>query len=135
MVKEGLLYGYVNAKGEYVITPQFEEAQSFSEGLAAVKIDNKWGYIDTTGKFIITPQFQEAYYFGENQYYGMARIIKNNKWGVINKSGKFVVPAEYLGFYVSEINEWRLIKGYNESFDGVFGAPIIKEFGRNGKIY
>lgn len=31
---------------EYVIKPQFDGAWSFSEGLARVKIGDKWGYIN-----------------------------------------------------------------------------------------
>jgi hypothetical protein len=95
LVKDGLLYGYVNVKGEVVIAAQFEEARDFSEGMAAVKVDNKWGYIDTTGKFVIAAKYQEARSFGENQYNGMARVKTNNKWGIINKSGQFVVAATY----------------------------------------
>ena len=30
-------FGYINAKGEWAIKPQFAEAGNFSEGLAAVK--------------------------------------------------------------------------------------------------
>lgn len=45
----GTLYGdkigFVDANGNWVIAPQFEEALPFSEGVAAVKVDGKWGYI------------------------------------------------------------------------------------------
>lgn len=95
LVKTGMLYGYMNAKGEYVIEAQFEEACDFSEGVAAVKVNNKWGYIDTTGKFVIAAQYQEARSFGENEYHNYARVQINNKWGVINKSGQIVVAAKY----------------------------------------
>ncbi len=51
--KEGLafakhsngLYGFINKQGEWVIPPQFEEARSFSDGMAAVKVNGKWGFI------------------------------------------------------------------------------------------
>ena len=95
LVKNGMLYGYMNAKGEYVIEAQFEEACDFSEGVAAVKVNDKWGYIDTTGKFVIAAQYQEARSFGENEYHNYARVQINNKWGVINKSGQIVVAAKY----------------------------------------
>ena len=101
LVKEGLLYGYVNAKGEIVIAAQFEEATDFAEGMAAVKVNNKWGYINTSGNFVISAQYQEARPFGENEYHNYARVQINNKWGVINKSGQIVVTAKYdfIGIY------------------------------------
>ena len=95
LVRQGLLYGYVNAKGEQVISAQFEEARSFTEGLAAVKKDDKWGYINTSGAYVIPAQFAEAHEFGEWGYNGMARVNINGKWGVINKTGKYVVAAQY----------------------------------------
>jgi len=49
------LWGYIDKKGKYAITPQFDEAGSFEEGLAAVRSENKWGYIDKDGKYIWTP--------------------------------------------------------------------------------
>ena len=40
-------FGYINKAGEFVIEPQFDDAFSFSEGLANVRIDgffrSKWG--------------------------------------------------------------------------------------------
>lgn len=42
--------------GKFVINPQFAEAYSFREGLAAVKVGDektgKWGFIDTKGLFV-----------------------------------------------------------------------------------
>jgi len=58
-------YGFVNKKGGIVISPCFERAYSFSEGLAAVKLDGKWGFIDKNGKFIISPRFEHANSFSE----------------------------------------------------------------------
>lgn len=114
LVKNGMLYGYMNAKGEYVIEAQFEEACDFSEGVAAVKVNNKWGYIDTTGKFVIAAQYQEARSFGENEYHNYARVQINNKWGVINKSGQIVVAAkyDYIGVYPANGRElWNFSLG------------------------
>ena len=48
-----------------VISPQFNQADSFSEGRARVKQGDKWGYIDKTGKFIIEPNVDEAEPFSE----------------------------------------------------------------------
>ena len=44
-VKSGKYYGYVDIHGTWLYTPQFDDARSFSEGLAAVKLNGKWGFI------------------------------------------------------------------------------------------
>ncbi len=48
-------YGYINCAGNMTITPQFDLAHEFHEGLAAVEINDKWGFIDKTGKIVIRP--------------------------------------------------------------------------------
>lgn len=51
-------WGYVNVKGEYIVTPQFDHAFLFSDnGLACVKLGNKYGFVDTTGKIVIEPLY------------------------------------------------------------------------------
>lgn len=57
--KDGL-WGFVSLDGKVLLEPQFEDASSFSKGMAAVKKDGKWGYIDKTGAFLIPPTFDEA---------------------------------------------------------------------------
>lgn len=54
-------WGYIDAKGKVVITPQFEEARIFSDGLALVKkeygYNSKWSVIDKTGKIVLDEAF------------------------------------------------------------------------------
>lgn len=61
----GVPLQYVPGMEFVVIQPQFEQADSFSEGLARVKIGDKWGYIDKTGKLAIPAQLNEAEAFSE----------------------------------------------------------------------
>ena len=91
IVREGVLYGYVNNKNEYVIPAQFEGADDFKEGLAAVKFNDKWGFIDKSGKVVIPMQFDEVKSF----YNGIAGVKLNGKWGFINKIGKYVVNLQF----------------------------------------
>ena len=93
IVREGVLYGYVNNKNEYVIPAQFEGAYDFEEGLAAVKFNDKWGFIDKSGKVVIPMQFDEVKSF----YNGIAGVKLNGKWGFINKIGKYVVNLQFDG--------------------------------------
>ena len=54
-VETGETLGFLNQHGEFVIDPQFEAASSFSEGLAAVEIDDEWGFINKDSDIVINP--------------------------------------------------------------------------------
>jgi hypothetical protein len=56
------LMGFINKTGDYVIEPQFEQAHSFQEGLAPVKINKYWGFIDHSGKLAVEPDYDEVIY-------------------------------------------------------------------------
>jgi len=53
------------------------------EGLAAVRLKDKWGYIDKKGDIAINPQFEDAGGFGD----GLAPVESERKWGFIRKTG------------------------------------------------
>jgi hypothetical protein len=39
-------WGYIDRTGKYLVKPQFDEARAFGkDGLARVRIADKWGYI------------------------------------------------------------------------------------------
>jgi hypothetical protein len=93
-------FGYINTEGAIVIPMQFEMAQPFSEGLAAVRINSKWGYIDKSGKFVIEPQFRGAGPFAE----GLApvgfsdsamRPVEEEATGFIDKQGKMLISLRF----------------------------------------
>lgn len=54
-------YGYIDKKGDVSIKASWSEACEFSEGLAAVRVNDydsgKWGIIDKTGNFIVKPEY------------------------------------------------------------------------------
>lgn len=88
-------YGYVNKKGLLVIKPQFSEVQNFSQGLAAVKIGDKWGYVDKAGKQRIKPEYSEAISFSQE----LAAVKIGDKWGYLDKTGKVVVKPQFSEAY------------------------------------
>lgn len=73
-------WGFVDSNGNFVIEPQYEDARSFSNGLAAVKKDGKWGFINTANEMVIEPQFKNAKDFN---YYGCAFVVKNESWELL----------------------------------------------------
>ncbi|HET6892084.1 MAG TPA: WG repeat-containing protein [Pyrinomonadaceae bacterium] len=58
-------WGFIDKTGAFVIPPKFESALGFSEGLAAVLLDNKWGFINKNGILVIDHQFDWVAEFSE----------------------------------------------------------------------
>ncbi len=83
-------YGFIDRTGKMVIAPQFDDAQSFSEGLAPVKVGKKWGYINNVGSYVIYPQFDFASVFND----GLAPVnVEFGIYGYIDKNGKIVIDS------------------------------------------
>jgi hypothetical protein len=49
-------FGFLDRKGRLVIPYDFDYASSFSEGLALVRIDDKWVYINKKGNVVLRPR-------------------------------------------------------------------------------
>jgi len=93
-------FGYIDVTGRIIIQPQFDIANPFSDGLAAVAGDNRlWGFIDKTGTVVIQPQFEQPGAFSE----GLCTVMVDerleggklqNKY--IDKTGRVVIgPFEW----------------------------------------
>lgn len=61
-------WGFVDKKGEILISPQYRNAKSFSNGLAAVFNGDKWGFINSSGTLVIDYQFYDVSYFNSKGY-------------------------------------------------------------------
>src|SRR5574344_201367 len=69
-------WGYINNKGEYVITPRFYSAEYFHEDLACVKtVDGNVGYIDARANFVVKPE----YYIELAGNRGLAHILRHRR--------------------------------------------------------
>ena len=58
-VKVGDKWGFINRTGKVLIPFQFDKADNFYEGLAAVKKDGLWGFIDLKGNWVIKPKYDK----------------------------------------------------------------------------
>lgn len=58
--RKGDLWGYASQDKSIIIKPEYEEAQRFYEGFAAVKKGGKYGYINAEGKVVIPFKFFSA---------------------------------------------------------------------------
>ncbi len=81
----------IDKHGEWVIKPEFENIQEFSEGSVPVQKNMVWGYARTVvEKWVVPPRFQEA----GNFLNGSAVVKIRDKWGIIDKDGKFTAEAK-----------------------------------------
>jgi len=90
-IRVNQLYGYIDATGRTIISPRFDEAGDFAEGLARARVEDKWGFIDTTGTFVIAPRFTLALDFSQ----GLAAVSVEGKWGYIDRTGAWVVQPQF----------------------------------------
>lgn len=85
-------YGYIDKNATPVIPLQYPSARAFSDGLAAVKISDRWGYISPKQETVINPRYIEAGNFQE----GLAPVRENtNTWGFVNKKGQMVIEPQF----------------------------------------
>ncbi len=68
------LHGFCDQHGKLIISTKFEDAENFSEGLAAVRKNGKWGFIDVSGKVVIPFQFESVDSFSS----GRAMVFLGN---------------------------------------------------------
>lgn len=87
------LFGFVDNHGNTVIKPQFKNAEEFSEGLAAVTVDEygTCGYVDKSGKLVIPAIFGSCDRFTD----GLAAIDRfdatlGTSIGYIDKAGHVI---------------------------------------------
>lgn len=117
-------FGFMNEKNDIIIKPKYEEAKSFSEGLACICINGKWGFIDENENLSIECKYDEAESFfdgyanvaiSKSAFYDKGFSYQRSAsvlyWGIINKKGELIIPTEYIklkkfwnGFAIGERN-------------------------------
>jgi hypothetical protein len=70
--------GFIDDRGRVIIEPKFHMVYAFSEGYAAVQVDDggEWGYIDTHGDWLFEPQFRVANPFD----HGIGTVQLSTDW-------------------------------------------------------
>lgn len=79
-VKQGEKWGYANTKGEMIIQPAYEDANSFSLGFAPAKKGEKWGFIDQDCKTVVEFDYDSAESFSPS---GVAKVKNSISWRFI----------------------------------------------------
>ena len=136
-------YGFINKAGKIVCQPIFLEVQDFSEGLAAVKVEDnggRWGFINTSGTMVIPAKFSnEPYPFIE----GKSSVEKRDGSVVmIDKTGNVISPEFkdirnfYLGYAYAQFEGKSFLDIVDENFKVVrsqLEGKRLEPRYRNGK--
>ena len=102
------MWGILRLDGSVAIAASYQECKGFSEGLAAVKFQDKWGYIDSSNQVVIPFIYDWARHFNEG-YASVLKIIEGeNKWGIIDKKGVPITKFKY-----------KFVVGFSEGIAGV----------------
>ena len=88
---EHVIYGFMDAQGQWVVPPEYDDAYPFSGGLAAVKKGDRWGFVDSQGRQVIEPVFEAAHPFNE----GLAAVQTVAGWTFIDTAGETVIPGPF----------------------------------------
>ena len=120
LVREGLLYGFINSRNEYVIKAQYENVTTngfdsgFHRGFAMVKKNGKWGVIDTTGKVVIPCSYDDVSVQGGTGY-RIWKVLNGTKLGLVSAvNGAVVVPVKY--DYIGDLCYGRIKMGINGKY-------------------
>ncbi len=110
--------GYIDKTGEFVIDPMYIMADKFSEGLAAVCVDDvlKKGFIDKNGNMVIEPAFYDCEPFSE----GLALVVvkgdsEERLCGYIDKTGNYVIEPKFDNAR-SFTEGLALVRNYDEGY-------------------
>lgn len=90
--RKGDKFGFSYKSKQIAIEPKYDGAKPFSEGLAAVKLNERWGFIDTTGKEIVSPKYESVNAFSE----GFAKVIlfkEQKEESQTIKIGNTIIPS------------------------------------------
>lgn len=84
-------YTFIDNAGKILSEQRYEYARRFAEGLAPVRIGERWGYIDKTGAIAISPKFESAAPFAD----GLARVSETGSVGFITHSGEYAITPRF----------------------------------------
>lgn len=102
---------------QFVINPEYSEANAFADNIALVKKDGYYKYINTKGENIDNQQFVNARSFSE----GLAGVELSNGWGFVNNNLKIIIEGQYEGLFafsegISAVKKtkWQFVNKKNE---------------------
>ncbi len=119
---------YLDSSGRMAFPQTFEEGQPFREGLAAVRLRDRWGFVDQSGRMAIAPRFSFARPFSE----GLAFVVEGERQGFIDRRGAFVFEIDTIvaPLAVNSFSEGLVKVTRNHSFESGHRFGYLDRSGR-----
>lgn len=98
-------WGFVDDNNVIMITYSFDEVQSFSEGLAGVRIGKDWGFINLGGELVIPFRFSDSGVSANDKYKGKPAFVftDGKAWiGNLKNDTKMCIDKEGAGVACDE---------------------------------
>lgn len=127
-------WGFIDEKGDEIISPKYDEVRNFCEGFAAICLDGKWGFVDRNGQEIVAPEYMEVKDFDR----GLSVVRNwNRKWGIIDSTGKVFMSCVasnepcfdsngFANIYITE-SSWNSVKISIEGFQMIYNHSSTGE--------
>jgi hypothetical protein len=84
-------FGYMDQTGKICIPLKYDDAYSFNEGRAEVRLAQYRSHVDEKGNEATPLKYQEAFRYD----HGVAMVKQNNKFGLIDLSADEILPPRY----------------------------------------
>lgn len=140
-------YGLIDTLGQLMVSADYDELGSFSDGRLAVKRGGLWGFVDRNGFEVIPCRFREVQDFSE----GLAAVKLGNYWGFIDKQGENEIDFKYKRVgnfknnlawvyagdgvgYIDPSGTYRIAPIFDKAFDFQKGVARVVQDGEFGLI-
>jgi len=117
-IRENKKWGFVNNRGDRVVSPRYDSCTVFSNGYARVMMNKKWGIIDKAGNEIIAPKYDNITPCDDGTFF-----YYDKAWGLMDKTGKVLIPPGY--YSINAFYKNRTVVRANKSY-AILKSPLAK---------
>lgn len=120
--------GFIDTSGKFIIAPEYEGLEEFSDGLSVALRDGKFGYINKAGEVVIPFEYEDAEAFKN----GRAIVKKGQDYFLIDRSGN--KSSNYYDQISDFTENLAIVKGNNlyGAIDRAGAVEIALQYKRLG---
>jgi serine/threonine protein kinase len=119
--EEELSVKFINTDGDFIFEEAYSWASSFSNGMAIVKVKDKFGIIDKSGSYIVSPMYDSIAADGE-----LFLIERDDQFGWIDNKGKEIIPTTYSDAGLFGISELAPVKNSQNQWGYINKQGVLK---------